>query len=332
MFYAIAGVLAVTIVVALIVFKLIKNKHEENAVPAIPSIPDTSTVPDTVDSNVGAPNTSGRAPIKKAVLVGINKYRPDLDADLKGCVNDIENVRDILIRYYGFDPDNIRVLVDDRAIKASIIERLVWLVDKCVLGDELVFDYSGHGSQVRDREGDELEDQMDEIICPYDLNWDDPLTDDVLARIFSKVPEGVYLTVIIDACHSGTMTKNLIGCKEQRYSKARFIMPPFDIRARTIGREYIFKKNRLKNLIKENGQNHVLLSGCKDDQTSEDTFIDGKYQGAMTWAFTSAVKEDLKANWESVYTALKIKMTGFTQEPQLSGDNDLLIRPLFGGH
>lgn len=315
MIYAIIG--AAVVAVGLIVFQLIRKKKEEGG-----SVPDINVTPDT----------SGRPPIKKALLVGINKYKPELNADLRGCVNDVENVRDILIRVYGFNADNIRVLTDERATKEAILERLTWLVDKLALGDEIVFDYSGHGSQIRDREGEELNDQMDEILCPHDLNWDDPLTDDMLAKIFSVVPEGVYLTVIVDACHSGTITKELFGaCDQKQYIKARFIMPPFDIRSRTLGRDKVFEKRTLKNLIRDGGQNHVLLSGCRDDQTSADAYIDGKYQGAMTWAFTSAIKENPKNDWKSTHSVLKAKMRGFTQEPQLSGDEDLLTRPLFGG-
>lgn len=316
MLYAFLG--AAVVLVGLIVFQLIRKKKEEGS-----NVPDINVTPDT----------SGRPPIKKALLVGINKYKPELNSDLKGCVNDIENIREMLIRTYGFNPDNIRVLTDERATKAAILDRLTWLVDKLAMDDEIVFDYSGHGSRIRDREGDELDDQMDEILCPHDLNWDDPLTDDILAKIFSVVPEGVYLTVIIDACHSGTMTKELMvgGCSEKQYIKARFIMPPFDIRSRTLDREDPFEKRSLRGVMKDGGQNHVLLSGCKDDQTSADAYIDNKYQGAMTWAFTSSVKENPKANWKGIHAALTAKMTGFTQNPQLSGDEDLLVRPLFGG-
>jgi len=168
--------------------------------------------------------------------------------------------------------------------------------------------------------------------CPHDLNWDDPLTDDMLAKIFSKVPEGVYLTVIIDACHSGTMTKGLVcSCSEAQYVRARFIMPPFDIRSRALSLEEPLEKITLKKAMKDEGQNHVLLSGCKDNQTSADAYIDNRYQGAMTWAFTSSIRESPKASWKEIHAALTAKMTAFTQNPQLSGDEDLLVRSPFGG-
>ena len=37
----------------------------------------------------------------KALIVGVNKYKLP-GSDLQGCVNDATNVRDILLKYYGF--------------------------------------------------------------------------------------------------------------------------------------------------------------------------------------------------------------------------------------
>jgi len=177
-----------------------------------------------------------RKPIKKALLVGLNRYKPELNADLKGCVNDVENIRTLIVNKFGFDPENIRVIIDDRATRRAIINRLNWLINCSIAGDELLFHYSGHGSQVRDRNGDELDDKLDEILCPYDLDWNNPLTDDVLARRLKDLPKGVNFTMICDSCHSGTMTRSTrLG--NPHGELARFIMPPFDIRARSLDRD-----------------------------------------------------------------------------------------------
>jgi len=37
----------------------------------------------------------------KALLVGINKYKIH-GADLNGCANDVTNMRDVLLKYFGF--------------------------------------------------------------------------------------------------------------------------------------------------------------------------------------------------------------------------------------
>ena len=285
------------------------------------------------------PLNTDRNPTKKALLVGINKYRPDLNADLRGCVNDVENMRTLLIMKFGFDPENIRVIIDDRATRRAIIDRLKWLINGAVAGDELVFHYSGHGSQVRDRNGDELNDHLDEILCPYDLDWSNPLTDDILAGLFRKLPKGVFLTMICDSCHSGTMTRGgRIG--NPHGEMARFIRPPYDIRSRSLDRELPKRKMGIKERRNKKGgkpdtdQNHVLVSGCRDDQTSADAFINNKYQGAMTWALTKAIKENPGITWQAAHAeaAKTLKAGRYTQEPQLSGNDDLTCRVTFGGN
>ena len=126
----------------------------------------------------------------RALLVGINRYRLP-GSDLQGCVNDVTNVRDVLLKYFGFKVKDIRVLADDRATRAGILKRLEWLVKKATAGDRLLFHFSGHGSQIRDRNGDELKDRMDEILCPHDMDWDGSyIMDDDLEALFSGLPEG----------------------------------------------------------------------------------------------------------------------------------------------
>ena len=119
--------------------------------------------------------------MKKALLVGINRY-PDPRNELKGCVNDVRQMAETLKSRYGFAGDgNMRILTDARATTKAILDGLAWLTAGASPGDSLVFHYSGHGSQVPDKHGDETTDRLDEILCPYDLDWDHPLTDDDLA-------------------------------------------------------------------------------------------------------------------------------------------------------
>ena len=101
--------------------------------------------------------------MRKALLVGLNHY-PNPANNLKGCINDVLQTSRVLQQAYGFDDAReIRLLTDERATTAAIVERLKWLVAGSQPGDVLVFHYSGHGSQVRDRHGDELDDGLDEI-------------------------------------------------------------------------------------------------------------------------------------------------------------------------
>jgi len=189
---------------------------------------------------------------------------------------------DLLTNKFGFKSDDVRVLTDERATKADILYRLDWLVSHAKPGTHLVFHYSGHGSQVRDRdEKDELDDQLDKIICPTDLDWDDPLTDDIIASYLKRVADGVTLTFICDACHSGTIDRGLIGPSNPHSVLARFLPPPFDIAARSKGRDIPINHFGGKDIADRGlgdvhviSQKHVLLSGCRDTQTSADAYID----------------------------------------------------------
>jgi hypothetical protein len=271
--------------------------------------------------------------MKKALLVGINAY-PSPN-ELQGCVNDVTNVRDILIKYFDFKSDEIRVLVDDRATYINIVERLGWLTQDAGEYEKLVFHYSGHGSQIVDRDGDELRDNMDEILCPVDFDWDSNfLADDQLARIFKGVPKG-KLEVILDSCHSGTATRNMTSPPMVRigdieisdYRKSRSILPPVDIQCRIDEDKEYVKTRILRGVSKEEeALGHVLYAGCKDYQTCADAYIGGSYNGAFTYYFCKIIR----ATYDSTGSFLRrsdliskvnrsLRYGKYGQTPQIEG-------------
>jgi hypothetical protein len=226
---------------------------------------------------------------KQALLVGINDYQGV--NDLQGCINDVTNVRSVLKTFFGFSNSEIRVLTDNRATKKNILSRLDKMVKSAVNGDFLIFQFSGHGSQIRDREGDELSDHMDEIICPYDMNWDDGfISDDMLGEILRELKKGVKMEILLDSCHSGTGTRDIIRFPlsaelSWQSSKNRYLSPPVDIECRYLGEEDLLKPARSFTTDKEIIMNHILWAGCKDNQTSADALIDGNYNGAFSYYF-----------------------------------------------
>lgn len=261
---------------------------------------------------------------RKALLVGINRY-PDPASELRGCVNDVMLMRETLGRRYGFaDPGGFRTLTDRRATTAAILDGLAWLVDGAAPGDSLVFHYSGHGSQVPDRNGDER-DGLDEILCPYDLDWAHPLTDDDLSAVVAPIPKGALLTVILDCCHSGTglrgPSRNGVGVRP-RFLPHLSEPAPLPRPVRRFG----------AGVAKSHA---VLLAACRDDQTSADAYIGGKYRGAHTWYLCQSLRD---AGWNPTYRDLvstagaALSRAGFDQVPQLEGPPRLLAAPVFRSH
>jgi len=261
---------------------------------------------------------------RKALLVGINDYKGI--NDLKGCINDVTNMRNVLKTHLGFQNTDIRMLVDARASKANILTRLNWLVRGAKAGDYLVFHYSGHGSQIRDRDGDELSDQLDELICPWDMNWDNGyITDDDLNNIFKRLPQGVLLEVFLDSCHSGTGLRDAelgrpaaLGPEHQ--TRARFLPPPVDILARVEGEEDDLNAPRRFCDSAKESIHHILWAGCQDNQTSADAFIGGSYNGAFTYNFCKVMRESGgTVSRDELLRRVRqtLRHNGYSQNPQL---------------
>uniref|UniRef100_A0A7S1J745 Peptidase C14 caspase domain-containing protein n=1 Tax=Eutreptiella gymnastica TaxID=73025 RepID=A0A7S1J745_9EUGL len=144
---------------------------------------------------------------KRALLIGINYVGQP--GQLRGCVNDVAMMCTFL-KSHGFEERNMKVLVDDQMWKtpmptrANMVDGMRWLSHGARPGDMLFFHYSGHGSQVRDLDGDE-KDGYDETIVPLDHRSAGQITDDeVFANLCQPMPQGCRRTAVMDCCHSGT--------------------------------------------------------------------------------------------------------------------------------
>lgn len=149
--------------------------------------------------------TRSRAGRRRALCVGINTYPA---APLAGCVADARLWQHALSEQLGFD--EVRLLADTDATRAAILAALGDLLRSSRRGDVVVFQYSGHGTQVPDVDGDEG-DANDEALVPVDYADGRFLVDDDLRAVFGRTPDGVGVTCFMDCCHSGTITRVLAG-------------------------------------------------------------------------------------------------------------------------
>ncbi len=171
--------------------------------------------------------TLSAKPTRRALLVGINDY-PDPANHLDGCVNDVFLMSSVL-QECGFKPEEIRVVLNDRATTAGIQERMSWLLDGVRSGDERVLFYSGHGAQMPVYGATDETDHMDECLVPHDFDWSPQhaITDKQFLNLYSQLPYDSHFVAIFDCCHSGGMTR-------EGGHKARGITPPDDIRHRAL--------------------------------------------------------------------------------------------------
>ncbi len=136
---------------------------------------------------------------RMALCVGIDRYA---ERPLAGCVADANAWARALGRL-GFD---VQRLFDEGATRGSILGALEGMIRAATPGDSLVFQYSGHGTQVEDLDADE-NDGYDEAFVPIDYGAGRLLLDDDVATIAARVPAGVVLTLFMDCCHAGTISR-----------------------------------------------------------------------------------------------------------------------------
>lgn len=237
-------------------------------------------------------------------MIGINYF--GTQAELRGCIPDVHNFHELLTQTFGWHPQCIQTLTDDgkgttreMPTKANIMKWMQWLVADARPGDVLFFSFSGHGAQDIDEHGIE-EDGMNETICPSDFQKAGMISDNTLAAtMVVPLPEGVRLTCVLDACHSGT------------------------------GLDLAWQRDKSRGQWREDTNPlHVLadvqmLSGCEDSQTSADAQNArmGKAGGAMTTSLCNVCREGLNGiSYNQLLGKLdqKLQQGKYTQRPVLT--------------
>ncbi len=305
---------------------------------------------------------------KRALLIGINHFA-DPAAELRGCVNDTREVRDLLTTFFGFPPDEIRVLHDSEATDAAIRRGLDWLAsDYQGMGQDVRFLHcSTHGAQVEDEADDEW-DCLDECLVTHDHDWDRPLRDDDLRKLFESIPEDVNFTFLADCCHSGSIQRGEEEKLAEYDIRPRFLQAPREVTQRiaqkraardadprgwirqalkTFPQEQWDRKLRefTEQARKQRGDSpdsnnkfamvpvdrHVLLAGCRAEQTAADARLGGEYRGAFSWALGRVIqKADGRLSYQELITRVGELLQDFDQCPQLECPVEMRKRDVLG--
>jgi hypothetical protein len=246
-------------------------------------------------------------PSKKALLIGINYTGTEYQ--LSGCINDMININSKLTSQFGFIQNNIQLLTDETSIKPTKIDILTYfknLLINSASGDQLFFAFSGHGSNILDRNGDE-QDGYDEMIVSKDLQG---ITDDDLKILIQQyLKKDVSLFALFDSCHSGTI---------------------LDLRYQYLDSNN-YDNSTINTKTSETNGNIIMISGCMDKQTSADAYISNKYQGAMTWSFIETINTKPNLSWKELVCNMRnlLKTSQYEQIPQLCSGKTIDITSKF---
>lgn len=299
-----------------------------------------------------------------ALLIGAAFYFPNMTPEggmfesLQGCARDIDRVKEEVLRTrLGVPEEHIVILKssarpgDDSApaeaesmwpTYGNIVSAMKRLRDLAPAGSQVYIHYSGHGGRATTRFPEvKGNDGIDEVIVPIDIEdvaVSRYLRDVELAHLLrGMVDKGLLVTLVLDSCHSGGMTREA---------------PRADLAVRGSGR--VDRRNRRKeedeslvashadlvaqwrsaspgatrSLVSGSGwlpaQKYVMLAACRQDEKALEYAFNGQDRtGTLTyWLLDTlhALGSDL--TWQQAHDRIIAKIhTQFpTQTPQLEGD------------
>ena len=314
--------LVLTFAVACTVKQEKKIRTEQNQQTTLDSTSKIDSVSSFTNSNFNK-RKQLKKPKKHALIVAIGKYPPANGWLPTHAANDISFLKSALA-YQGFDTlRNVNVLQDEMATKQGIIKAIEnTLIHGSNKGDKVVFHFSGHGQQVFDKSGDEL-DQYDEALVPYDapLFVSDGyqgqlhLIDDELNELFyllrKKLGETGSLLITLDACYSGTATRSSNSSGYIRGTNHKIIPD---------GSEFKKQEKDLSdnwNLANTDEDNTSLapitvISASQADQVNHEVEIEPQlYVGSLSYGlYNTLIKCPATSSYRLIYNNLVNQITG----------------------
>ncbi len=262
-----------------------------------------------------------------ALLVGINRYQDKSISPLTGSENDVALLKETLTKDYGFDEKYVLTLRSEQATRDAMLGAFrTQLIENAKKSKEqgkdalIVFYYSGHGSRVPDQDDDEVGDEWDETIVPYDSRTAKgfDIRDDEIDDLFAELSQSTSnVTLIFDSCHSGTASRGDLEARESASDTRE--QPPY--------------KRKFPPTGEDRAQKYVTISASLPSQRAytRPKEIAPVRNGALTYHLVTALR---RASRQTTYRALMNEVAAAVsneiriQDPQVEGDKDRFI---FGG-
>ena len=267
---------------------------------------------------------------KYALIVAVGDYPPRTGWSSISSANDVPLIKNTLLDQK-FKEENIVVLENASATRAGILAAIKDLQSKIKPGDIVVIHYSGHGQQIFDDNGEEIDDK-DEAIVPYDAlvkytsnyKGENHIRDDELGNIIANFRNALgkngQLLILLDSCHSGSATRG----GKARGGQATFAPPGWNPKT---------GENKSGSGLLEpakagpDAAPFVMLSGASADE------LNYEYEGygSLSFAFSKAMADlGSDVTYRKLFSAIAANMNIISpnQTPTAEGDLDY---KLFGG-
>jgi hypothetical protein len=273
-----------------------------------------------------------REPRHVALLIGIADYkalgdRPDVInglTDLSGPINDVQRMRASLLQWGFTDSSDVKVLTNSEASRDAMLHAFQWVGERATDSSDVVLVFfSGHGTRVTPASA-AASGGYDQALVPYDAaNF----------RMASQVVVGHSLgvslralkthnvTVVIDACFSGAMTRGLPA------GHMKGLQGTMDTRVH----DGLFDEGT-------SGLGHTVISASRTFEPAQELDFPRNsgehWNGALTYHLTrllDGASAERGMRYDDLMGALRLAVAGerVAQIPQIHGDS---VSPLFRSH
>lgn len=268
----------------------------------------------------------------RALIIGVEKYA-DLEnvSNVLGGENDARAMKNLAEQKLGFNPNAIHFLLNSSATSANIRKEVQnWLIKQTKTDDRVFLFFAGHGTQVKDINGDE-DDGFDEAIVPFDVNVSKPsqlILDDEINQWLNDL-RGRRVVMIFDSCNSGTVTRSF--SEQTKY--ARFLpLPNLVAQTRSVTDSDGYSpvppdgtKRDLRladeNAVSDGANNAVIISAAQPYQVAFGFPINKSFRGALSYLLEQQLsKGDLPA-LENLEADLKNSMHALMKKLAEQGVN-----------
>lgn len=261
---------------------------------------------------------------KYSLIIAVGDYPARTGWSTISSANDVPLIKGALLKQ-DFKEENIVVLLNEQATRLGILKAIEDLQSRIKPGDIVVIHYSGHGQQIFDNNGDEIDDK-DESLVPYDAlvrytsnyKGENHIRDDELGNIIAnfrnKLGENGQLLILLDSCHSGSASRG----GKSRGGEATFQPPNWtpSSNKNTPGSGLVEKTK-----VNSDAAPFVMLSGASANE------LNYEYEGygSLSFAFSKAMNElGSDFTYRKLFAAIAANMNVISpnQNPTIEGDAD----------
>jgi Caspase domain len=284
--------------------------------------------------------------VKRALIVGVNNYElftpaitvrtgasdgtsavaakretsaRGMISNLEGSANDALAVAQVITARFGFRRTEVRTLVDGAATRRAILDSLTNMLARSKSGDVMFFSFAGHGALRRNSLTPGK--QLDQTLVPVDANAGaEDIRDKELAALTAPAAaRGVIVTLVIDACNSGSITRGGVP------SMLRERWASIDVRDKAEAYTGAFPADA----------GALVISAAEDTRPAKEGVDENNVRhGLFTSAFLRALlSNSVNASARQIFQSTKAIMQGRApdQVPSIDALPARLNQPVFGG-